>query len=92
VKHSGATEIFIRLSVKEKSFELAIEDNGRGFAVGEKTKDVSAAQGRPASGNGLENMRLRLAAIGGTCEIKSTYGVGTNVFFQLGSRGWRSEN
>jgi signal transduction histidine kinase/ligand-binding sensor domain-containing protein len=43
VKHSGASEVLIRLTMKEKSFELAVEDNGRGFAVGEKMKAVSPA-------------------------------------------------
>jgi signal transduction histidine kinase len=81
VKHSGASEVLIRLALKEKSFELAVEDNGRGFAVGEKAKDVSPAQGRAASGNGLENMRRRLTAIGGSCEIQSASGAGTKVTF-----------
>jgi len=83
VKHSGASEVLIRLVVKEKSFELAIEDNGRGFAVGEKVKDIAAAQGRAASGNGLENMRRRLVAIGGSCEIQSASGAGTKVVYSV---------
>jgi len=81
VKHSGASEVLIRLAVNPKSFELSVKDNGRGFTVGEKGKDVSSAQGRTASGNGLENMRRRLAAIGGDCEIQSTPGAGTRVIF-----------
>ncbi len=81
VKHSGASEVLIRLAVKEKSFELTVEDNGRGFAVGEKAEVVFWSQGRAASGNGLENMRRRLAAIGGSCEIQSASGVGTKVTF-----------
>jgi signal transduction histidine kinase/ligand-binding sensor domain-containing protein len=83
VKHSGATEVLIRLAVKEKSFELSVADNGRGFIAGEKTKDAAAAQGRAASGNGLENMRRRLAAIGGSCEIQSAPGAGTQVVFSV---------
>jgi signal transduction histidine kinase len=83
VKHSGASEVLIRLTLKEKSFELAVADNGRGFAVGEKAKDVQPTQGRVASGNGLENMRRRLAAIGGSCEIQSASGAGTKVVFAV---------
>ena len=83
VKHSGASEVLIRLTLKEKSFELAIADNGRGFAVGEQMKNLSAAPGRAASGNGLENMRRRLAAIGGNCEIQSASGAGTKVVFSV---------
>jgi signal transduction histidine kinase len=81
VKHSGASEVLIRLTLKEKSFELTLEDNGRGFAVGKAGKSVSAMPGRAASGNGLENMRRRLAAVGGTCEILSAPGSGTKVVF-----------
>ena len=81
VKHSGASEVLIRLTLKERSFELALEDNGRGFTVGEETKNISTTPGRTASGNGLENMRRRLAAVGGTCGIQSTSGAGTKVIF-----------
>jgi signal transduction histidine kinase len=83
VKHAGASEVLIRLRLKEKAFELAVEDNGRGFNVGEKTKTVSTTQGRAASGNGLENMKRRLAAVGGTCEIQSSPGQGSKVVFSV---------
>ena len=52
VKHSAASEVLIRLTAGEKSFELAVEDNGRGFAVGEKMKTASAAPGRAAPATG----------------------------------------
>jgi signal transduction histidine kinase/ligand-binding sensor domain-containing protein len=80
-KHSGASEVLIYLAVKEKSFELSIADNGRGFAVGENAKSVSPVQGRAAAGNGLENMRRRLTAIGGSFDIQSVPGAGTKVIF-----------
>ncbi len=83
VKHSGASEVSIRLALKAESFDLTVEDNGRGFAVSEKMQTVSAAKGRAASGNGLENMRRRLTAIGGSCEIQSASGAGTKVIFSV---------
>jgi signal transduction histidine kinase/ligand-binding sensor domain-containing protein len=83
VKHSGASEVMIRLAVQEKSFELAVGDNGRGFAAGEKNQAVSPAPGRVASGNGLENMRRRLAAIGGSCDIQSAPSAGTQITFTV---------
>ena len=83
VKHSGASEVLIRLAVQEKSLDLSVEDNGRGFAAGEKVAAVSLTQGRAASGNGLENMRRRLTAIGGSCELQSVPGVGTKVIFSV---------
>ena len=83
VKHSGASEVLIRLALQEKSFELAVEDNGRGFAVGEKAKSVSSASGRAVAGNGLENMRRRLADIGGSCGIQSAPGAGAKITFTV---------
>ncbi len=81
VKHSGASEVIIRLVLRENSFELAIEDNGSGFVIGETMKNVSSAHGRVSSGNGVENMKRRLMAIGGSFEIQSRPGEGTKVVF-----------
>ena len=83
VKHSGASEVLIRLTLKEKSFELAVDDNGRGFDFIAKTKPTGAAQGRVASGNGLENIRRRLESVGGSCEIRSAPAGGTQVIFSM---------
>ena len=83
VKHAQASEVLIRLTLKERSFELALEDNGCGFAAGEARKNVSVASGRMSSGNGLENMRRRLETVGGRCEISSAPGTGTQVVFSL---------
>jgi signal transduction histidine kinase len=83
VKHSGASEVLIQLEMKEKSFQLAITDNGRGFAVGEKVKDTTSKQGRIAAGNGLENIQRRLTDIGGRCEIQSGSGAGTKLAFSV---------
>ncbi len=75
VKHSKATEVWLRLRIEPRSFTLVIEDNGRGLsAVGD-----GASVDRLASGSGLENMRKRLANVGGHCEIQSLEGQGTRV-------------
>jgi signal transduction histidine kinase/ligand-binding sensor domain-containing protein len=87
VKHSGASEVLIRLTVKDELFELAVEDNGHGFAVEEKAGGSSSARGRVASGNGLGNMKRRLADIGGKCAIQSEFGLGTKVIFSLPLNG-----
>ena len=58
VKHSGAHEVRIRLSPRPAGLEILIEDDGRGFAG-------ASAQ----TGHGLDNLRARLASLGGTCEI-----------------------
>jgi len=45
VKHSGATEVQIRLVVKPASFELEIGDNGRGFSPEAKRRNLPDGSG-----------------------------------------------
>ena len=83
VKHSGATEVQIRLVVKPASFELVIEDNGRGFSPAAKRRNLADGSGRLSSGNGLENMARRLFGIGGTFDLQSVPGTGTKIIFTV---------
>jgi signal transduction histidine kinase len=73
VKHSQATEVWLRLRLAPKSFTLVIEDNGRGLSAEGGSAD------RLASGSGLANLQKRLASVGGRCEIHSDAGHGTRV-------------
>jgi signal transduction histidine kinase/ligand-binding sensor domain-containing protein len=82
VKHSAASEVHIRLTPQTVSFELAVEDNGRGFVPGARDQ-ASDDPGRFASGNGLENMTRRLAEIRGRCDIQTAPGSGTKVVFTV---------
>jgi hypothetical protein len=54
----------IRLAVKEKSFEMAVADNGRGFAGGEKAQKVFPTQGRSTPGNEIP-AKVTFACSGG---------------------------
>ena len=72
LRHAAATEIRIRIAVESSHFTIAIEDEGRGFSPAPQDH-----------GNGLENMRRRLADCGGTCEISSAAGRGTTVHFKI---------
>jgi signal transduction histidine kinase/ligand-binding sensor domain-containing protein len=72
-KHSGATEVWLRLRAEADELLVVVEDNGRGFDP--------AATNTP--GNGLDNMRARLQAAGGRTEIASELGHGTTVRFRL---------
>jgi len=83
VKHSAASETYIRLAAGATSFELVVEDNGHGFAPGAKPETASDDSGRLMSGNGLENMARRLAEIRGRCDIQSAPGQGTKVIFTV---------
>lgn len=70
-KHARATEVFVRLAVVPDGIELTIRDNGRGFATA------------GAAGNGLPNMRKRIAALGGRFELSSQPGQGTSLTFHV---------
>ena len=73
VKHSRATEVWLRVSTSAKMLRVVIEDNGRGF---EKP-------GEDSRGNGLRNMRERVAEVGGECRIQSRVGAGTIIDIEL---------
>ncbi len=77
IRHSGAHQVQLRLTVSPRFFTLSVEDDGRGFVVTEAGKD------RADTGNGLDNMRERLAKVGGRCVISSVSGCGTRVEFEL---------
>jgi signal transduction histidine kinase/ligand-binding sensor domain-containing protein len=73
-KHSGASQVRIALEIQDKAFSLTLEDNGCGFDM-----DAVAAGTAGPEGNGLGNIRQRLADIGGQCEITAAPGSGTKV-------------
>lgn len=72
VRHSHASEVLVTFALRQGVLEIAISDNGQGF-------DPSA----PAEGNGLANLRQRLAGIGGRCEIEAQPGAGAKVSLVL---------
>ena len=83
VKHSGASEACLRLTVNEKSFELVITDNGHGFLQESKPHNASEGGRRLFSGNGLENMQRRLSSIEGICRVDSRPKKGTEIMFTV---------
>ena len=68
-RHSGASEVWVRLALNGSELCIAIEDNGRGFTAG-KVADGS---------DGLRNMRQRMAEVGGRMELVSQPGQGACV-------------
>ena len=72
IKYAKASEVALSVLFEDRVLVVIIKDNGIGF-------DES---GTPP-GNGLINMRRRLAAIGGSCDIRSTVGEGTTVELRL---------
>ena len=73
VKHSGATEVWIRLAMNENGFALCIEDNGKSFNPAEPRE----------RGHGLQHMFKRLQESGGKCEIECHPGEGTRIRFAV---------
>ncbi|MSU57360.1 MAG: hypothetical protein EXS35_04120 [Pedosphaera sp.] len=72
VRHAGATQVWLRISVQSEQLVVVVADNGRGFNSRE-----------PKSGaDGVPNMTERLKALGGECEISSDAKNGTTVRFQ----------
>jgi signal transduction histidine kinase/ligand-binding sensor domain-containing protein len=73
VKHSGASELWLRMRVGEGVFNLEIEDNGRGVP----------AEATGESGNGLRNMAARMEEIGGEYQLVTAPAGGTTVRLRL---------
>ncbi|MFO1514910.1 MAG: ATP-binding protein, partial [Verrucomicrobiota bacterium] len=71
LKHSKATEVWLRLRLADSEVCLEIEDNGRGFIP----------ENAPPGGNGLGNMKSRLAECGGSAQLASAPGQGTRIRF-----------
>lgn len=69
VKHSGASEVCVTVSLRETTLALRIEDNGKGFDT------AACAQ----AGNGLVGMDKRMQDIGGTFTLESKPDRGTKV-------------
>jgi signal transduction histidine kinase len=72
VRHAQATKVWLRIAVENNSIRVEVEDNGNGLDLRE----------RAAGADGIVNMRERLAALGGVCEIRTEPQKGTAVRFQ----------
>jgi signal transduction histidine kinase len=71
-RHSGASDVEIGLAFEDPGLVLSITDNGRGF-------DLTV----PPGGLGLETMRRRAEALGGTLAVRSAPGSGTALTFTI---------
>lgn len=74
IKHSGASQINVQLFSEENRVALQVFDNGSGF-------DTSAENN--SKGNGLSNIKNRVAAFGGKFELYSRKDEGTEVLVEL---------
>ncbi len=71
VRHADATQVWLRIAVREHRLLVEVADNGRGFHLFE----------RQAGNDGLANIKERLKALGGVCELFTDTKTGTTVRF-----------
>lgn len=69
-RHSGARRVAVIARVEDKAATLTVRDDGAGF---------KPAEGRYEEGLGLVSMTERARLVGGSVEVRSTPGSGTEV-------------
>lgn len=69
IRHANATEIQIESSIKSNMFLITIKDNGQGFEL----------EANNRGGLGLQNMHKRAHIYGGTIEVDTAPGNGTQL-------------
>lgn len=86
LKHAHANHVWVKMTLRDASFQISVEDNGCGFnpPVPEMLKCMPANAAPSLGGrNGLENMRWRLEQIGARFNIQSHKSGGTTISFEL---------
>jgi signal transduction histidine kinase len=82
VKHAPDARIVLRLIVDNAGCRLEVCDNGPGF---ERGADHTAPHGhKPFPGYGLLSVEQQIRAVGGTFEILTAPGKGTQAIITLG--------
>jgi signal transduction histidine kinase len=72
IKHAQATTVTLRFSQTVTHVNLLIQDDGQGFVMAQTT-----------TGFGLQGMRERVEALGGSCEVSSAIGAGCRIGISL---------
>lgn len=74
LRHARAREVVVALALQHDALSVKVTDDGRGFDT------ALAASG---TGQGLNNLCVRLERVGGRCTIASTPGAGTRIEFRV---------
>jgi signal transduction histidine kinase len=82
VRHSGADEVQVGVTLEGDILRMVVSDNGRGSEVAPPAQRATPTD-RIASGHGFANIQTRLARIGGQSRITSTPGQGMRVELQV---------
>jgi len=72
LKHSGATNVILKMEHSLSALSVVVEDNGRGF-------DSEST----STGFGLDHISSRAEELNGTCEVISSEGNGTRVLISI---------
>jgi signal transduction histidine kinase len=72
VQHAHASKVWVHISIQDDEMVVIVTDDGCGIMPGKQE----------AGADGLTNMRQRMEALGGTCEIRSEQDKGTTVRLQ----------
>jgi signal transduction histidine kinase len=78
LKYSSAQKVMIEIKFVDETIEMKVSDDGIGF---------DAESILEKGGIGLTNMQERAAKLGGSLEISSTPGKGTNITFKVQQTG-----
>lgn len=78
IKHSEARNAMIDLECDADKCKLRIEDDGKGFDVGE-IKSID----KYGRGVGIFSMKERVALVGGSCAVESAPGEGTKIVVEV---------
>jgi len=73
IKHAVASQLQFRMTISDENIVIEISDNGVGLP----------AAGKDPNGDGLHNLRERLATLGGLCEVTGIPNQGTVVRLQV---------
>jgi two-component system, sensor histidine kinase and response regulator len=74
LKHACAAGVLIAIECQGRAVRVKVEDNGVGFSL---------AEAEAGGGMGIRTMRARAASLGGTLEIMTRPGSGTQVMVAL---------
>jgi len=75
-RHAMATEVQVTLASNDKTVEMTVKDNGRGFVLSDLEKS-------PPGYHGLNIIKERAEGLGGTLTINTSPGQGTEIKVSL---------
>jgi signal transduction histidine kinase len=82
VKHSGASRAVVALAWLDQGLRIEVQDNGKGFPLNLSAAGLSKQGDLPQS-LGLPTIRHQMNLFGGSMEIHSTPGGGTQIILTV---------